>query len=193
MRLRTTALPTFLETTKPTRTCPVSDSADAPRLACTTTVGRPARTPSRTVASNCLDERIRNGAGSTCQADSSERPLRRRAERIARPARVFMRARKPWVRERRRLLGWNVRLLKGSLRRSCCACFGRSRSWLLPTTARPSGLHRCSYWQRLTNVTPLAHSSAKALRDLKWRRRPVDTPRRTRIGPHSLACPNWNR
>ena len=30
---------------------------------------------------------------------------------MARPARVRMRARKPWLRLRRRLLGWNVRLL----------------------------------------------------------------------------------
>ena len=46
-----------------------------------------------------------------CQADSSERPLRRRADRIARPARVRMRSRKPCVLARRRLFGWKVRLL----------------------------------------------------------------------------------
>jgi hypothetical protein len=45
------------------------------------------------------------------QADSSERPLRRRAARIARPARVRIRRRKPWVLARRRLFGWNVRLV----------------------------------------------------------------------------------
>ena len=45
------------------------------------------------------------------QADSSARPLRRRALRMARPARVRMRERKPCVRLRRRLLGWKVRLL----------------------------------------------------------------------------------
>jgi hypothetical protein len=39
------------------------------------------------------------------------RPLRRRAERIARPARVRMRSRNPCVFARRRLFGWNVRLL----------------------------------------------------------------------------------
>ena len=69
------------------------------------------------VAPNSFDERIRNGADSITQADNSARPLRRREDRIERPARELMRARKPWVRERRRLLGWNVRLLKGSLRR----------------------------------------------------------------------------
>lgn len=45
------------------------------------------------------------------QAESSERPLRRRAARIARPARVRMRSRKPWVFARRRLFGWKVRLV----------------------------------------------------------------------------------
>ena len=45
------------------------------------------------------------------QAESSERPLRRRAARIARPARVRMRRRKPWVLARRRLFGWKVRLV----------------------------------------------------------------------------------
>jgi hypothetical protein len=39
------------------------------------------------------------------------RPLRRRAARIARPARVRMRRRNPWVFARRRLFGWKVRLL----------------------------------------------------------------------------------
>jgi hypothetical protein len=39
------------------------------------------------------------------------RPLRRRAARMARPARVRMRSRNPCVFARRRLFGWNVRLL----------------------------------------------------------------------------------
>src|SRR5699024_7267703 len=45
------------------------------------------------------------------QAESSARPLARRAFRMARPARVRMRARKPCFLARRRLFGWNVRLL----------------------------------------------------------------------------------
>ena len=45
------------------------------------------------------------------QAARRARPLRRRPERIARPARVRMRRRKPWVLCRRRLFGWKVRLL----------------------------------------------------------------------------------
>ena len=39
------------------------------------------------------------------QADSFARPRRRRFLTIARPCRVFMRARKPCLRERRRLFG----------------------------------------------------------------------------------------
>lgn len=49
------------------------------------------------------------------QPESSERPLRRRAAKMARPARVRIRRRKPWVRLRRRRLGWKVRLLTGEL------------------------------------------------------------------------------
>lgn len=45
------------------------------------------------------------------QAEISERPLRRRAARIERPARVRIRRRKPCFLARLRLLGWNVRLL----------------------------------------------------------------------------------
>jgi hypothetical protein len=48
------------------------------------------------------------------QALTRERPLRRRAARIARPARVRIRSRNPCVFARRRLFGWNVRLLTGT-------------------------------------------------------------------------------
>ena len=44
------------------------------------------------------------------QADSARRPLRRRPDTIARPARVRIRRRKPCTRARRRLFGWKVRL-----------------------------------------------------------------------------------
>jgi hypothetical protein len=47
------------------------------------------------------------------QAERRSRPLARREDRIARPARVRIRSRKPWVFARRRLFGWNVRLLTG--------------------------------------------------------------------------------
>ncbi len=48
------------------------------------------------------------------QALTRARPLRRRAARIARPARVRMRSRNPCVFARWRLFGWNVRLLTGT-------------------------------------------------------------------------------
>lgn len=50
------------------------------------------------------------------QAASRSRPLRRRLPRMERPARVRIRRRNPWVLCRRRLFGWKVRLLTGSLR-----------------------------------------------------------------------------
>jgi hypothetical protein len=53
------------------------------------------------------------------QADRLERPLRRRVDKIARPALVRIRSRKPWVLARRRLFGWKVRLLTG------CSSTGR--------------------------------------------------------------------
>lgn len=52
------------------------------------------------------------------QTETEARPLRRRADRIDRPARVRMRRRKPCFLCRRRLFGWNVRLDIGQLR--CC-------------------------------------------------------------------------
>lgn len=45
----------------------------------------------------------------TNQADSLDRPRRRRPARIARPARLDMRCRKPWRLARFRTFGWNVR------------------------------------------------------------------------------------
>ena len=43
------------------------------------------------------------------QADNARRPLRRRLDTIARPARLRIRRRKPCTRARRRLFGWKVR------------------------------------------------------------------------------------
>jgi hypothetical protein len=54
------------------------------------------------------------GLGRQDQALSLSRPLCLRAARTARPARVRMRSRKPCVFARRRLFGWNVRLLTGA-------------------------------------------------------------------------------
>ena len=58
-----------------------------------------------------LTQSVRRRQHRRPQAESSERPLRRRAARMLRPARVRIRRRKPWVLARRRLFGWKVRLL----------------------------------------------------------------------------------
>jgi hypothetical protein len=112
-RCRTTELPTVRPTTKPT--CG-RDSTTSAEATCTTTEPQPIRRPRRTAVAKSARRVSRLAAGSNvrdprmCQADSSERPLRRRAAMIARPARVRMRNRNPWVLARRRLFGWNVRL-----------------------------------------------------------------------------------
>jgi hypothetical protein len=61
------------------------------------------------------------------QAASRARPLRRRAPTMARPARVRMRRRKPCVLCRRRLFGWNVRLVTGRSSQFCVCEFGVAR------------------------------------------------------------------
>src|SRR5699024_8915770 len=60
------------------------------------------------------------------QAVRARRPLRRRPARIARPARVLMRWRKPCVLARLRVLGWKVCLLT-----SCS--IDRGQRWVPPT------------------------------------------------------------
>ena len=52
--------------------------------------------------------------GSLYQGVRRARPLARRCLMTRRPAFVAMRARKPWVRARLRLLGWNVRFMSVS-------------------------------------------------------------------------------
>ena len=92
------------------------------------TSGCAARTPHLTVASNSVDRLIRLRAESTAQepvgedqAESARRPLRRRPDTMARPARVRMRSRKPCTRARRRLFGWKVRLpLATTFSSLCC-------------------------------------------------------------------------
>jgi hypothetical protein len=59
------------------------------------------------------------------QADSVSRPLRRRAAKMARPARVRIRSRNPWTRERRRLFGWKVRLPLLTAQLLLVSTFGR--------------------------------------------------------------------
>jgi hypothetical protein len=102
-----------LETTKPTRGG--SPARASVWLAWTTMSREPERTPPDALSAAAKSALVRSRcpAGSTTgpQAESSERPLRRRADRMARPARVRMRRRKPCVFARRRLFGWKVRLL----------------------------------------------------------------------------------
>jgi hypothetical protein len=75
---------------------------------------RPARTSPGAHGQRELRAVTHPGLGRQDQALSRSRPLRLRAARTARPARVRMRSRKPCVFARRRLFGWNVRLLTGA-------------------------------------------------------------------------------
>ena len=76
--------------------------------------GGPARTGPGAYGQRELRAATHPGLGRQDQALSRSRPLRLRAARTARPARVRMRSRKPCVLARRRLFGWNVRLLTGA-------------------------------------------------------------------------------
>ncbi len=84
----------------------------------------------RAQAMGCAQHRT----ASTAQADRRARPLRRRSPRIARPARVRIRRRKPCLRARRRLFGWKVRFVTGvlpivsCLRPQAIAVIGTGRS-----------------------------------------------------------------
>ena len=142
-RCRTTDPPTVRPTTNPTLGPTVGSASPAPAQArYTTTEPRAARRPRRTPVAKSSRRVSRAAAGSNAgypvskdQADNSMRPLRRRAARIARPARVRMRNRNPWVLARRRLFGWNVRLpLLTAVASRCCA----ARSSMVES--QPSGL-----------------------------------------------------
>jgi hypothetical protein len=67
--------------------------------------------PDRVSDHSAPSEPVLGWQGHASQTVSRPRPLARRADRIARPARVRIRRRKPCVLARRRLLGWKVRLL----------------------------------------------------------------------------------
>lgn len=69
------------------------------------------------------------------QADRLLRPLPRRFARIARPARVRIRRRKPWVLARRRLFGWKVRLLTRGLQKESVAAECRPGCHRAPTSS----------------------------------------------------------
>ena len=95
--------------------------------------------------------------------------MRRREDRIARPARVRMRRRKPWVLCRRRLFGWNVRLLN---------VFTPLEGWdYSPVT----GSRRASLVASWGQLAPLAHDGTRrieAVMDMRHRSTPVQTCQR---------------
>jgi len=142
-RFRVTDPPTALLTTNPTLAW-ASTATSAGTARCSTRVLVPARRPRRTVCAKDWLEVSRwlrvstwrpgksavttPGAttgstvvGTSAQAARRLRPLRRRDARMARPARVRIRRRKPCVLWRRRLFGWNVRLLTRMLS-GCRGC-----------------------------------------------------------------------
>jgi hypothetical protein len=136
-RFRTTAGPTARLTTNPTSACR-SEPGSTSRLPDSS--GRPALLPRLLAASKSARRRIRAAAGSMSmrwrsrpQTLTRARPFRRLAARTARPARVRMRSRKPCVFARRRLFGWNVRLLTRTPvgGRSWCSgqCAQDKRGW----------------------------------------------------------------
>jgi hypothetical protein len=104
---RTTAGPTDLLTMNPTS---AGWSAAGSTSKCPDTSERPARLP-RIADSKSDRRRIRAVAGSICLPTCARhtltraRPFLRRADRMARPARVRMRSRNPCVFARRRLFG----------------------------------------------------------------------------------------
>jgi len=116
--------------------------------------------------------------------------LRRRAETMARPARVRIRRRKPWVLCRRRLFGWNVRLLTSSLRCRVLTRLSRTgqagtpHGWhgTDPRSARAElGLRRRSAGTahpRLTfslSLVPGHSAGCRELRTIRGHAAPVDT------------------
>jgi hypothetical protein len=112
--------------------------------------------------------------------------LRRRAARIARPARVRIRWRKPWVRLRRRLLGWNVRLLTGGLP---VVSSKSERRWLLRPVDAPhpddAGSAGIAVGRRPSNGTGEGQVGQTGGRgrivQINHPIRPVDTPHDQRI------------
>ena len=114
-RFRVTAGPTDLATTKPTFAGLLVALSTFGTTRCVTTRDPPDRRPRRTVCrkSSAAVRRLLEDSTSGRRPQTARllRPLRRRADRIARPARVRIRRRKPCTLCRRRLFGWYVRLL----------------------------------------------------------------------------------
>jgi hypothetical protein len=123
------------------------------------------------------------------QADRRARPLPRRVARIARPARVRIRSRKPWVLARRRLFGWKVRLLTRGLQKKDVWTAGHR----LAVTVRPREAEKLAITPECTASQPqlviFAHrrQAAAAIDNSTWSRyarlrHPVKpAPRRTAL------------
>ena len=114
---------------------------------------------------------VTSPSGHGGQTLTRARPLRRRAARTARPALVRMRSRKPCVLARRRLFGWNVRLLTGELRGTVSASSrphrrGRARSRAAElargVTGSVHGTRRGHHWSN--QAGPTYAGTAAALR-----------------------------
>jgi hypothetical protein len=98
------------------------------------------------------------------QAASRLRPLRRRPARIARPARVRIRSRNPWVFARRRLLGWNVRFVTASCSHTQTGKdpAPRKNRLVLLIVARRSELDTCKRISGASLRAPIATSKPAA-------------------------------
>jgi hypothetical protein len=104
---------------------------------------RPARADAGTHGQRELRATAHPELGRQDQALSRSRPLCLRAARTARPARVRMRSRKPCVLARRRLFGWNVRLLTGAPGKGLDYAHARSTRAVLGFITGYHLEHRC--------------------------------------------------
>lgn len=135
--------------------------------------------------------RARRVAGQD-QTASRLRPLRRRAARIARPARVRIRSRKPWVLCRRRLCGWKVRLLTSRSetdRRQQWTSYWSTRPADESAAARTTLACRCPQRARLVGAgrTPSRYGTSQS-RSTPRDRHPAQlaaTPAPTRTRPEA--------
>ena len=103
------------------------------------------------------------GLGWQDQALSRSRPFCLRAARTARPARVRMRSRKPCVFARRRLFGWNVRLLTGTPGRGSGSAWPRLASGRSPEHATSSSTRCSESTQATTTWNPAVWQSRPAV------------------------------
>ncbi len=102
------------------------------------------------------------------QADRLARPLPRRFARIARPARVRIRRRKPWVLARRRLFGWKVRLLTRGLQKDSVVAGCRLGCHRAPTSS--SLTPECTASRSLFAICAHRRQAAAAIDNSTWLR-----------------------